>query len=109
MSPRSRYGATIAEHTVRMVAPYRLRGDIRVVHLTNPWSPRVDQRTLGALRAVSAQRPVYVMTVFREDWANELVYAALGSLPPLKVWRVDGAPVLAICRLTPAPAGDRRP
>jgi hypothetical protein len=99
----------IAEHTVRMVAPYRLRGDIRLVHLTNPWSRRVDQSTLAILRAVSAQRPVYVMTVFREDWANELVYATLNGLPPLQVWQVDGAPVLAICRLTPAPADGRRP
>jgi len=79
------------------------------VHLTNPWSPRIDARTLAALRQISAQRPVYVMTVFRQEWANELVYATLTGLPQLQVWQVDGAPVLAICRLTPAPAADRRP
>src|SRR5207244_13169943 len=60
----------IAEHTVRMVAPIRLRGDIQVVHLTNPWSPRIDQSALAALRGISGQRPVYVMFVFRRESSN---------------------------------------
>jgi hypothetical protein len=107
--PDTLLAVPIAEHTVRIVAPYRLRRDIHLVHLTNAWSPDIDLRTLAALRQVSAQRPVYVMTVLREEWANQLVYDTLNGLPQLQVWQVDGAPVLAICRLTPAPADDRRP
>jgi len=99
----------IAEHTVRMVAPYRLRSDIHLVHLTNPWSPRIDTNALAALRQISAQRPVFVMFIFRREWANELVYESLKRLPQVQVWRGDGAPVLAIFRMVPAPEGDRRP
>jgi hypothetical protein len=107
--PETLLAVPIAEHTVRVVAPFRLRNDIHLVHLTNPWSPRIDANALAALRQVSAQRPVYVMTIFRREWANELVYESLDRLPPVQVWRVDGAPVLAIFRMTPAPAPDRRP
>ena len=99
----------IAEHTVRMVAPYRLRPDIQLVHITNPWSPRINANALAALRAASAQRPVYVMFIFRREWANELVYESLNRYQPVQVWRVDGAPVLAIFRMTPGPEPDRRP
>lgn len=90
----------IAEHTVRMVAPYRLRSDIQLVHLTNPWSPRIDANALAALRRAAAERPVYVMFVFRREWANELVYECLRERKPVALWTLDGAPVLAIFELT---------
>jgi hypothetical protein len=99
----------IAEHTVRLVAPIRLRSDIHLVHLTNPWSPRIDRAALAALHGVSGQQPVFVMFVFRRDWSNELVYESLTRLPPVQVWRVDGAPVLAIFRMVPTASPDRRP
>jgi hypothetical protein len=90
----------IAEHAVRIVAPYRLRPDIRLVHITNAWSPRVDPRLLGMLHQVSTQKPVYVMLVLRQDWSNALVIESLTHFQPLAVWRVDGAPVLVIVRMT---------
>jgi hypothetical protein len=90
----------IAEHAVRIVAPYRLRPDIRLVHITNAWSPRVDPRLLAMLHQVSTQKPVYVMFVLRQDWSNALVIESLAHFQPLAVWRVDGAPVLVIFRMT---------
>jgi hypothetical protein len=90
----------IAEHAVRIVAPYRLRPDIRLVHITNAWSPRADPRLLGMLHQVSTQKPVYVMFVLRQDWSNALVIESLAHFRPLAVWRVDGAPVLVIFRMT---------
>jgi hypothetical protein len=107
--PNALLAVPIAEHTVRMVAPFRLRGDIHLVHLTNPWSPRIDQNALAALRQASAQRPVYVMFVFRRDWSNELMVESINRYPRVQVWQVDGAPVLAIFRMVPAPSLDRRP
>jgi Dolichyl-phosphate-mannose-protein mannosyltransferase len=90
----------IAEHAVRIVAPYRLRPDIRLVHITNAWSPRVDPRLLAMLHQVSTQKPVYVMFVLRRDWSNALMIESLAHFQPLAVWRVDGAPVLVIFRMT---------
>lgn len=91
----------IAEHAVRIVAPYRLRRDITLVHLTNAWSPRVDKAMLARLYiAAGAGRPVYVMFVFRRDWSNELVVDCIRYRKPVAVWSVDGAPVLAIFRVT---------
>jgi hypothetical protein len=107
--PETLLAVPIAEHTVRMAAPFRLRSDIHLVHLTNPGGPRINQPALAALRQFSAQRPVYVMFVFRREWANELVFECLNRLTPVQVWRVDGAPVLAIYRMAPAPSPDRRP
>ena len=107
--PETLLAVPIAEHTVRMAAPYRLRRDIPLVHLTNPWSARIDTNALAALRQASAQRPVYVMTIFRRDWANELVDESLNRLPEAQVWRLDGAPVLGIYRMVPASSRDRRP
>ena len=79
------------------------------MHLTNPWSPRIDTNALAALHQISAQRPVFVMFIFRREWANELVYESLKHFPEVQVWRVDGAPALAIFRMVPAPEPDRRP
>ena len=100
-APRDAFLAVpIAEHTVRIVAPYRLRPDIRLVHITNAWSPRIDPRALAALHQLSEEHPVYVMFVLRRDWSNPLVIESMSRFPPVAVWRVDGAPVLVIVRMT---------
>jgi hypothetical protein len=100
-APRDAFLAVpIAEHAVRIVAPYRLRPDIRLVHITNAWSPRIDPRALAALHQLSEEHPVYVMFVLRRDWSNPLVLESLSRFPAVAVWRVDGAPVLVIVRMT---------
>lgn len=92
----------IAEHAVRIVAPYRLRGDIGLVHLTTPSRAEIRPELLARFYALSLTRPTYVMFVFRGDWANQLVLDSVKKFQPVAVWRLDGAPVLAIFRVTPA-------
>ena len=112
--PNSLLAVPIAEHTVRLAAPYRLRRDIRLVHITSPLRARIDPRSIAALHQYAARQPVFVMFVFRREWANDLVWQTAASVPPVAVWRVDGTAVLAIFRLpvtagAPAPPPDRRP
>ncbi|MEO8218239.1 MAG: hypothetical protein ABI718_14255, partial [Acidobacteriota bacterium] len=94
----------VAEHTVRIVAPYRLRSDIGLVHLTNAWSPRINRAALEELRRSSVTRPVYVMFVLRREWTNELMLECMRGLQPAVTWQVDGAPVLVIYRYQRAEA-----
>jgi hypothetical protein len=90
----------IAEHAVRIVAPYRLRPDIGLVHLTTPSHAEIRPELLARFYTLSATHPSYVMFVFRRDWANQLVYDSVKSFQPVAVWRLDGAPVLAVFRVT---------
>lgn len=98
--PNSVLVVTIAGHTVRMVAPVRLRPDIRVVE-----PPRVS--VADALRwperygAIAAKRPVYVMFVLREEWRTPLDVDAETRLVPEAAWVRDGAPVLLLYRYRP--------
>jgi hypothetical protein len=89
----------IAEHAVRVVAPARLRLDIGLAHITTPFTPRAQH--LDRFYADARTRPAYVMFVFRRDWSNALVADALSRFQPVAVWRLDGAPVLAVFRVTP--------
>jgi MFS family permease len=89
----------IAEHTVRIVAPYRLRPDITLIHITTPSNAKVKRDVLDRFYAASRTRPAYVMFVFRQDWANEVVFDSVRDFQPVAVWRVDGAPLLAIFRV----------
>ena len=90
----------IAEHTVRIVAPYRLRSDIQLAHVTNAWSPRVLQPAWSEVRAAANERPVFVMFILRRDWANEIVSESFREFQPVAGWNVRGAPVLLIFRVT---------
>src|SRR5205823_13279115 len=58
--PGSVLAVPIAEHTVQIVAPYRLRPDIPIAHISNAWSPRTDPRALGDLRQLATRRPELV-------------------------------------------------
>lgn len=98
--PNSILVVPIAEHTVRIVAPYRLRRDIELAHVTNAWSPRVIKPAWSAVREASGARPVFVMFILRRDWANEIVTQSFAEFQPAASWSVDGAPVLLIFRVT---------
>jgi hypothetical protein len=88
---------TIAGHTVKMMAPLRLRRDIRVVE-----PPRIS--VADALRwperygAIAAKRPVYLMFIPRDEWRTPLDVDAEVRLAPVAVWSRDGAPVLLMYR-----------
>jgi hypothetical protein len=98
--PNALLAVPIAEHAVRIVAPYRLRPDIMLIHITTPANTKVKRDILERFYAASRTRPAYVMFVFRQDWANEVVFDSIRDFQPVAVWRVDGAPLLAIFRVT---------
>ena len=98
--PNSILVVPIAEHTVRIVAPYRLRPDIELAHVTNAWNPRVLQPAWSHVLEASSARPVFVMFILRRDWANEIVTRSFSEFQPAASWSVDGAPVLLIFRVT---------
>jgi hypothetical protein len=88
----------IVEHAVRLTAPQRLRPDIQLLPLTNPYVPQVDPDQMALLAEIARQRPVYVMFVWREDWMNLLTDDCRRRLAPDAEWRLEGAPVLSIYR-----------
>ncbi len=90
----------IAEHVVRIVAPYRLRPDITLIHITTPSNAKVNQEVLSRFYAASHTRPAYVMFIFRQDWSNEVVFDSVRHFEPVAIWRLDGVPLLAIFRVT---------
>ncbi len=93
----------VVEHAVRLVAPERLRDDLLLLPVTTPFSWRIAPNRLERTRRASLSRPLYVMFVERRDWANELMLDCLRYLEPEAVWRLEGAPVLAIYRYRPPP------
>lgn len=98
----------VVEHAVRLVAPERLRPDLRLLPVTTPFSPRIAPERLAATRRLADEaeetgRPVYVMFVERRDWANELMLDCLRHLEPEIVWALEDAPVLSIYRYSPPP------
>jgi len=100
--PGSALAVPIAEHAVRLVAPVRLRADIDLLPLTSPARPGIPPPLLDRLFALAAARPVYVMTVRRDDWDNALTRFCRDRLVPVAEWRRQGGTVLAIYRLPPA-------
>lgn len=88
----------IAGHTVAMVAPLRLRPDIRLfvprrrsLEDALQWGPR--------LAPIARRRPVYLMFVPRDEWRTPLDVDAERRLIPAAAWHRDDAPVLLIYRL----------
>jgi hypothetical protein len=96
--PGSVLAVPIAEHSVRLTAPARLRTDITLAALTTPVAPDIDPQRLEALRRVARERAVFVMFVLREDWSNALIDECRARLRPVAEWRTGGAPVLQIYR-----------
>lgn len=89
----------IAAHTVRLVAPLRLRHDITLIRYATAEFPTRDLRRLAAARGVAQKRPLLVMFITRDDWANEMTDYCTEKLRPLQTWHSGGAPLLRIYRL----------
>ena len=88
----------VAEHTVRLVAPEWLRGDILPLSVSTPFSRRIDPERLRFAREAGLSRPVYVMFVDRRDWINEIMVDCMVNLEPEVTFDYDGVPVLRVYR-----------
>lgn len=99
--PGAALAVPIAEHAVRLVAPWRLRPDLVLLPLTSPGRPEIPPPFMTRLRELAATRPVYVMTVRRDDWDNELTRDCRARLRPEVGWTLQGGTVLSIYRYRP--------
>jgi hypothetical protein len=94
-------GVALAQHTVEIAAPVRLRPDIVLLDLWRPTSAEIRPETFGILGQLARGMPVYVMFALRDDWTNLLRRDCMSRLRPAASWEVDGEPVLLIYRWTP--------
>jgi hypothetical protein len=94
----------LAQHTVEIAAPVRLRHDIVLIDLMRPTSPEVRPETFGILTHLAREMPIYVMFALRDDWINDLIRDCQTRLRPIASWTVDDEPVLSIYRWVPPPA-----
>jgi hypothetical protein len=107
--PHSAIAVPIAEQTVALVAPTRLRPDLELVRY-NPAVPPYDRDRLPHLVARAKRQPVFIMFITREDAANELTQVAERQLQPVAEWSRDGVALLRIydARKTKTPPVSRR-
>lgn len=99
--PGAALAVPIAEHAVRLVAPWRLRPDLQLLPMTSPARPEIPPRRMEQLRELAAGRTVYVMTVRRDDWDNALTRDCRERLRPEVEWTLQGGSVVAIYRYRP--------
>lgn len=97
----------VAEHTVRIVAPERLRHDIELAHVSNPWSPRLVPGAFQAIGRLAKSRTVIVMFVPRKEWSNELVADCRKRLRPIVSWGIGKTRYLEIYQYRPPPISSR--
>jgi len=97
--PHSALAVPIAEQTVAIVAPLRLRKDIELVRYA-PAVPPYDPERLPHLAARAQRQPVFVMFIRRDENGNELTRACIGGLKPVAQWSRDGVPLMEIYSLT---------
>jgi hypothetical protein len=88
----------IAGHTVQLVAPVRLRPDIKLVGYPRSGGVEAARQRMDAMRFLASKRPLYVMFVPRRDWSTELDRDCEARLRPAAAWTLDDAPVLLIYR-----------
>jgi hypothetical protein len=88
----------IAGHTVQLVAPVRLRTDIKLVGYPRSGGAEAARQRMDAMRFLASKRPLYVMFVPRRDWSTELDRDCEARLRPAAAWTLDDAPVLLIYR-----------
>lgn len=88
----------MAGHTVKLVAPARLRPDIYFIDYPRGGGVAAAAVRMQQVRSVSVRYSVYVMFVPRRDWSTELDADCMRRLTPVKAWNLDGAPVLLIYR-----------
>ncbi|MGH7287822.1 MAG: hypothetical protein ACREI8_07365, partial [Myxococcota bacterium] len=100
--PGSALAVPLMEHTVRLVAPERLRADVELLPVAAPLS-QTRVRGLARLREAAERRDVYVMFVPRDDWINPVMRHFLRNERPVESWDLDGVPVLLMYRLSPPP------
>lgn len=91
----------IAGHTVQLVAPLRLRGDIAFVRYPRGGGEEAARQRLEQVRYIAARAPLYVMFVPRRDWSTELDAECMRRLTPVQQWTLEGAPILLIYRYVP--------
>jgi hypothetical protein len=108
--PNSAIAVPIAEQTVALVAPFRLRPDLELVRY-KPALPPYDRDRLPHLVARSKRQPVFIMFITREEAANELTRIAERQLQPVAEWSRDGIALMRIydARKTKKPPVSRRP
>ena len=94
----------IAGHTVKLVAPIRLRPDIRFVSYPRGGGPAAAAMRIRQVSAAASRVPVYVMFVPRPDWSTELDADCMRRLKPERAWSLNRAPVLLIYRYRAVPA-----
>lgn len=88
----------IAEQTVAIAAPWRLRRDVELVRYA-PAVPPYDPERLPHLIERAQRQPVFVMFIRRDENGNELTRACLAGLKPAAQWSRDGVPLLEIYSL----------
>jgi hypothetical protein len=88
----------IAEQTVAIAAPVRLRKDIELVRYA-PAVPPFDPQRLPHLVERAQHQPVFVMFIRRDEVGNELTRACIGGLRPVARWSRDGVPLMEIYSL----------
>jgi hypothetical protein len=96
--PHSALAVPIAEQTVAIVAPLRLRKDIELVRYA-PAVPPYDPERLPHRAARAQRQPVFVMFIRRDENGNELTRACIGRLKPVAQWSRDGVPLMEIYSL----------
>ena len=105
---RSVLAVPLMQHTVELVGPSRLRGDIDLLDIARPEIPELRPATPALLDRLAAERPVYVMFTIRNDWTNELIDYCREALVPAAQWSLDGEPVLLIYRWPGPPSAQVR-
>ena len=96
--PHSALAVPIAEQTVAIVAPVRLRRDIELVRYA-PAVPPYDPDRLPHLVQRAQRQPVFVMFIRRDENGNELTRACIGGLKPVAQWSRGGVPLMEIYSL----------
>ncbi len=96
--PHSALAVPIAEQTVAIVAPVRLREDIELVRYA-PAVPPSDPERLPHLAARAQRQPVFVMFIRRDESGNELTRACTAGLKPVARWSRADVPMLEIYSL----------
>ena len=97
--PHSVLAVPIAEQTVAIVAPLRLRNDIELVRYA-PAVPPYDPERFPHLAARAQRQPLFVMFIRRDENGNELTRACIGGLKPVAQWSRDGVPLMEIYSLS---------
>lgn len=96
--PHAAVVVPIAEQTLTLVAPVRMRRDLELVAYDPP-GRRPDPNRLPKLAARAARQQVYVMFIRRDENGNELTRACIGGLKPVAEWSRDGVPLMQIYSL----------